>query len=42
MTIGRNKVGMKKAYEQLIQYHFVDHTQMALLTGPRQVVTAHR
>ena len=28
---------MKRTYEQLIQHHFADHTQMALLTGPRQV-----
>ena len=28
---------MKRTYEQLIQHHFDDHTQMALLTGPRQV-----
>jgi len=30
-------VDMKRSYEQLIKQHFADHTQMALLTGPRQV-----
>ena len=30
-------VEMKRSYEQLIKQHFADHTQMALLTGPRQV-----